>query len=252
MHFPILDFHNKKGRQANDYGCQYRPIDSPVHRLSAGLKLLLGTILGIAAMTAQAPWSLSLVGALNAVYYFGARLSLADLWRDTRYLFIQMMVVVGLYAIRYGIPAGLWPGLRVALQIFMFFVPGIVFLRTTQASRMMRELDKVIPYRLSFLVYTSLRFVPLFAREIRDIRMAQQLRGARLAPRDLLNPGNWKDMFHCLMIPLLVRALRIADEASRSAEARGFGRSTKRTYFDPMILSKAVANNEQSNEVVSS
>jgi energy-coupling factor transporter transmembrane protein EcfT len=147
--------------------------------------------------------------------------------------------VIGLHAIRYGVPEGLAPGLRISLQIFLFFVPGIVFLRTTQASEMMRGLGRILPYRLSFLVFTSFRFVPLFAREIREIAMAQRLRGARLAPRDLLNPRNWLDTFHCVMVPLLVRALRTADEAALSAEARGFGVRPERTYFDSFLMQDA-------------
>jgi energy-coupling factor transporter transmembrane protein EcfT len=224
--------------RTSDYGCQFRSIDSPVHRLGPGWKLLLGTVLGIFAIMAQQPWSLALVLGLNALYYFGARLTLSDLWRDTRYLVLQMLIVIGLYAVRYGVPAGLWPGLRIALQIALFFIPGIVFLRSTQGSQMMQGLSRVIPYRLSFLVFTSMRFVPLFAREISEIRLAQSLRGALLSPRDLLNPRNWEDMFHCLMIPLLVRALKTSDEAALSAEARGFGRGINRTYFDPLTIDK--------------
>lgn len=171
-------------------------------------------------------------------YYFAARLSISDLWRDTRYLIMQMCIVMILYLSRYGMAEGFWPGMRVALQIALFFIPGIVFLRTTQASQMMRGLSRILPYRLSFLVFTSLRFVPLFAREIREIAMVQRLRGARLAPRDLMNPMNWKDAFHCLLIPLLVRALKTADEAAMSAEARGFGRRPERTYFDTIMMRK--------------
>jgi len=229
---------SQKSYRTSDYGCQYRSVDSPVHRLGAGWKLLLGTVLGVLAIMAQQPWSLAVMLGLNALYYFGARLTLSDLWRDTRYLVLQMLIILGLYASRYGIPAGLWPGLRIALQIALFFIPGIVFLRTTQASQMMQGLSRIIPYRLSFLVFTSMRFVPLFAREISEIRMAQSLRGARLAPKDLLNPRNWRDMFHCLMIPLMVRALKTSDEAALSAEARGFGQGTKRTHFDPMTIDK--------------
>jgi energy-coupling factor transporter transmembrane protein EcfT len=221
--------------QTSDYGCQYRAIDSAVHRLGAGTKLLVGMALSAAAVLADEPWSIGAVAALNALYYFAARLSLSDLWRDTRYLVAQTAVILALYATRYGVPDGLWPGLRVASQIALFFVPGAVFLRTTQASQMMRGLRKVLPYHLSFLVFTSFRFVPLFAREIREIALAQRLRGARLSRRDLLQPTAWSDAFHCLMIPLLVRALRTAGEAALSAEARGFGSRPERTYFDAAL-----------------
>lgn len=226
----------------SNYGCQYRAIDSPVHRLGAGVKLLLGILLAAAAIIAQEPWSLGLVLALNILYYFSARLTLADFWQDTRYLFVQMLLIVGLYAIRYGFPEGLGQSLRVSSQIALFFIPGVVFLRTTQASQMMRGMSKILPYRLSFLVFTSFRFVPFFAREIREIVMAQKLRGARLSLRDLINPVNWKDAFHCLMIPLLVRALKTADEASLSAKARGFGLRPERTYYDAHLFPEVSAD----------
>jgi len=87
---------------------------------------------------------------------------------------------------------------------------------------MMGSLKKIMPERLSFLLFTSMRFVPFFARETRDIAMAQQLRGAPVGFRYAWNPIHWKDQFHCLMIPLMVRALKTARSAALSAEARGF------------------------------
>lgn len=223
-------------KSISNYGCQYKAADSPIHRLGAGTKLLIGISLSAAAVLSQESYSLGIVLALNLLYYFCARLTLADFWQDTRYLGIQMMIIIGLYAIRFGIQEGLWPSLRVSLQIALFFIPGVVFLRTTQASQMMRGMSRIFPYRFSFLVFTSFRFVPLFAREIREITTAQRLRGARLSIRDLIQPGNWNDMFHCLMIPLLVRALKTADEATLSAKARGFGIRLERTYFDAHLF----------------
>jgi energy-coupling factor transport system permease protein len=38
------------------------------------------------------------------------------------------------------------------------------------------------------------------------------------------------------MLPLLVRALRTADEVALSAEARGFGARPDRTYFDALAV----------------
>jgi len=219
----------------SDYGCQYRAVDSPVHRLGAGAKLALGAALCAAAVLSQRPATLGALLALDLALWFAARLSLADLWRDTRYLLAQALVILGLYAARFGLPSGLWPGARVALQIALFYLPGAIFLRTTQASQLMHGLRRLLPYQLTFLVFTSLRFVPVFARELRQIAFAQRLRGARLQARDLLHPGTLGDLFHCLVIPLLVRALRTAQQAALSAEARGFGRWPERTFLDTAL-----------------
>lgn len=244
MNYPERKNYPRLNR-TSDYSCQFRTVDSPIHRLGAGWKMIFTVILCAAVVAAREPWSLAAVLILNILYYFSARLTLSDLWRDTRFFFVQIVIVVGLYSIKYGIPEGLWPGTRISLQVVLFFIPSIVFLRTTKVSQMMRSMRRVISYRLSFLVFTSLRFVPFFSREIREIAMAQRLRGAKLAPKDLVNPRNWKDIYHCLIIPLMVRALHTSDQAALSAEARGFGLRDERTYFDTFALKEVKFNKEE-------
>ncbi len=86
----------------------------------------------------------------------------------------------------------------------------------------MGGLRRVMPARIVFIIFTSFRFIPFFAREMEEIALMQRLRGAPISPRDLINPINWKALFDCLFIPLLVRAIKTADETALSAEARGF------------------------------
>lgn len=219
----MTPFERKAIRRPAGYAFQYCAKDSPVHRLGSGWKLALCGGLCALAVSAREPWALGALLAANLAYYFAARLNLGDFWRDIRIFLIQMAIIVVLYVVKYGASEGLWPGIRTGAQILLLFLPGAVFLRTTQGSQMMRSLKRIMPERLSFILFTSLRFVPFFARELREIAMAQRLRGARIGPRQLWNPVHWKDLFHCLMIPLMVRALKTAKEAALSAEARGFG-----------------------------
>ena len=201
---------------------QYCAGNSPIHRLGAGWKIILAVAFSAAAIAARDPWMLLGLLAINLVYYLSAQLGLMNLWRDIRFFLVQMAIILVLYLIKYGIAEGLWPGLRTCCQILLLFLPGTVFLRTTQGTRMMGSLKKIMPERLSFLLFTSLRFVPFFARETREIAMAQQLRGAPVGIRYAWNPVYWRDQFQCLMIPLMVRALKTARCAALSAEARGF------------------------------
>jgi len=201
---------------------QYVAIDSPVHKMGAGWKLIIGCLTSFAAFAAREPWALIGLVIINVTFYLLAGLRLRDLWRDLRFFVIQMAIVIILYVIRFGLHDGLWPGMRTSLQILLFFMPGVIFVRTTQSSQMIRGLRRILPAHLAFVVFTSLRFVPFFTRELREIAMAQRLRGAPLAPRQIINPLNWKEAFDCLTIPLLVRAMKTAREAALSAESRGF------------------------------
>jgi energy-coupling factor transporter transmembrane protein EcfT len=188
-------------------------------------------LLSACAVGARTPVEFLALLTVVLGYFFAARLTLYDLWRDSRLLVMQGAIVITAYCILHG-PGGLWPGVRTSVQIILFYLPGAVFLHTTRSRDLMEGLSRVIPYRLSFLLFVSLRFVPFFLREMEEIAAAQRLRGARLLPREMLDPRNWKDLYNCLLVPLMVKALKTADEVAKSAEARGFGLAKERTYFD--------------------
>ncbi len=238
---------NRKNILKSDYACQYRAADSPVHRLPAGWKMLLSTVLSVCILVTREPAPLLLITALCFAYYFFAGLTLSDLWRDTRIFLIQFCILLALFLYQYGYPDGIWPGVRTSIQIVLFFIPGIVFLRTTQVSSMMKGLRGIVPHRVLFLLFTSLRFVPFFARETQEITMAQRLRGARLSPCDIRRTVFWRDLFSCIILPLLVRALKTADEAALSAEARGMGARKERTYYDARELERYLAESRENS-----
>jgi len=226
----------RRSLRSNDYGCQFVARDSVVHRMGAGWKLVFGVALSALAAGVRTPVTLLALVLVMLGYYLAARLTLFDLWRDVRLFIFQAIVVIPLYCLVHGAADGLWPGVRISTQIILFYIPGAIFLRTTRSAEVMKGLRRVIPYRLSFLVFVSVRFVPFFFREMSEISAAQRLRGARLLPRQQLDPRNWPDLFNCLILPLMVRALKTADEVASSAEARAFGRSRGRTFFDAATL----------------
>lgn len=217
----------RRGPGLAGHACRYVQADSPVHRLHASLKLAAALALVLAAVAAKSPVMLLALLAADCGLYLLARLGPLELWRDLRWLLINLAVVVALYTLRYGWPEGLGPGASTGLKVMLFFLPGALFIRTTQMARLGRDLRWLLPRSLSFLLFTSLRFVPFFAREMREIAMAQRLRGARLAPRQLINPLNWGDVVRCLLLPLMVRALQTAQDAADSAQARGFSTQAK-------------------------
>lgn len=229
---PAVKKPGQKLFRTSDYACQYLSHESLVHRLGAGWKIAVCTLLSALAVGVRTPLELLALVAVSLGYYFTARLTPFDLWRDIRFFVFQAVIVIGLYCLHSGPSKGFWPGIRTSVQVILFYIPGAVLLRTTRTADMMRGLRRIVPYRVSFLVFVSIRFVPFFLRELDEIMAAQKLRGARLLPRQLLDPRNWGDLFHCLLLPLMVRALKTADDVSLSAEAREFGRHAQRTYYD--------------------
>ena len=206
----------------------YRDTGSPLHRMDPGWKLAILLAASAAAILARQPAQLALLLALGLASYRLARLSLAELWQDTRWLAAQAVVVVALYLARDG-AAGLAPAAQVALRIALFFLPAALALRTTPTRGWTDAAGRVLPERLSFALAASVRFGPYFARELHEIVGAQRLRGARLAARDLWRPVAWHDWIACVGVPLAVRVIHAANEAALAAEIRGIGSDEGRT-----------------------
>lgn len=116
-----------------------------------------------------------------------------------------------------------------SLRLLNLLTVSFIFFRTMAPEEVGDALRKVgIPYQFSFILTTSMRYVPLIARRIRLIMEAQTARGIDLRPR-LRNAAN----FMALLMPLLVQSFLLAEELAMAMESRGFGlkgRSFRKTY----------------------
>jgi energy-coupling factor transport system permease protein len=116
-----------------------------------------------------------------------------------------------------------------SLRLLNLLTVSFIFFRTMTPEEVgdgLRELG--IPYQFSFILTTSMRYVPLIARRIRLIMEAQTSRGIDLRPR-LGNAAN----FMALLMPLLVQSFLLAEELAMAMESRGFGlkgRSFRKEY----------------------
>ncbi|WP_020676732.1 energy-coupling factor transporter transmembrane component T family protein [Geopsychrobacter electrodiphilus] len=200
-------------------------------RLSAGVALGLCFFLSLGAILTQDPVALGCLSVANLALLFVHRLDRQVLVRGGRVCLWQGGMVTALYVLRYGMAQGLMPGLRISWQLLLVFLPGLILLSGDSGSRMLNALGKILPARSAFVLTTSLKFLPLLLTEISAIYEAQRLRGARIRPRDQLWPGHWGDLLHCLVAPVVVRALEIADNISCAARTREFGRFPRRTCW---------------------
>ena len=89
---------------------------------------------------------------------------------------------------------------------------------TTRASDMLASLERALrplrwlgvsPVRLSLLLSLTLRFIPLLATWLHEIREAQRVRGLESHP-------------FAVLVPLLVKTLRTADQLADAIDARCF------------------------------
>ncbi len=196
----------------------YVPGDSIVHRLPAGAKLLalfaagaaLFAVSGVAVHTAE----LLAVAGLFRV----ARLP----WRDTLHqlrpalLFLVPIFLFHVFVTDWGL------GIETVLRILVLLLLAVLVTLTTKLSDMIDVLERaarplrhigVNPSKVGMMLSMVIRFIPLMMREAREILEAQRARGL---DRSAI----------ALLMPLLIKTLKMADDLSDAIEARGYDAET--------------------------
>ncbi|MHA1137618.1 MAG: energy-coupling factor transporter transmembrane component T family protein [Candidatus Thorarchaeota archaeon] len=124
---------------------------------------------------------------------------------------------------------GLERGLSIALRFLLIVLSSMLFVGVTDPTLLAHSLTRLrIPYRYSFALVISLRFLPLFDSENQIVRMAQKSRG--IQPE----VGGFRKILRTIQytfFPLLVSSLSRVESLSISMDGRGFGYSENRTYF---------------------
>jgi energy-coupling factor transport system permease protein len=191
-------------------------------------KLFLG-IMGIAAVLLTRS---TLPLAVEAVLLWGGLLALKTGRPLVRALRLILPLVGLVFVI--ALVSFTWEAaLILALRLFNLFTFSFVFFQGLDPEELGDGLRKMgLPYEFSFILITSMRYVPLIGRRIRLIADAQRSRGIDLRPR-LRNVPR----FMALLMPLLVQAFILAEQLAMAMESRGFarsGRSFRREYRIPL------------------
>ena len=111
-------------------------------------------------------------------------------------------------------------GFFAALKLLNLTSAFFVFFSTTVPEDLGNSLVKIgLPYPIAFVLSTSLQFVPIMGRKIKNVLDAQRARGIPLEP-------GWAALRHypAFFGPILIQSFQMAEELAEAMEARGFGR----------------------------
>ncbi|TXT56801.1 MAG: conserved membrane protein of unknown function [Candidatus Thorarchaeota archaeon] len=156
-------------------------------------------------------------------------------------LVLQVMVISNGNVIIYLVPVlngtgpffpitdyGISVGLVFATRFLLIVLSSMLFVSVTDPTLLAHSLARSgVPYRYSFALIISLRFLPLFDAESDMVRMAQRARGITYDVRSI---HGILASIRYTFYPLLVSALSRVDTLSMSMDGRGFGYDTHRTY----------------------
>jgi biotin transport system permease protein len=193
----------------------YVPGDTVLHRTPAQVKLLVLVLAGIAVFFVTTPLVLGCTAVVAAALLLSVRAPREQVVRQLLSPLIMLAVVVAVAALFQSVSTAVTVGLR--LVTLLLLAMSITF--TTQTSAMLDVVERVLrPLNRTRLVNSSavalavslaLRFIPEVFHRFQQIQEAQAARGLHGNPI-------------ALVVPLVVRVLRSADDIAAAIDARCF------------------------------
>ncbi|QCB52328.1 energy-coupling factor transporter transmembrane protein EcfT [Rhodococcus sp. PAMC28707] len=192
----------------------YRPGTSFLHRLPAGVKLLLLiTSIVTATVVVRTPIQVGIVAALVAALFFLARIPVKVALAQLRPI-IWMLLIIGVFQVIITSPA------RAVVVCGVLLISVALAALVTLTTRVTDMLDTVTralgplrrfgvdPDRIGLMLVLAIRCIPILATIVHEVAEARKARGLQ-----------WS--MTALVTPVLVRALRTADAMGDALVARG-------------------------------
>ena len=209
-----------------------------LNSLDARTKMAVAASVSIGVICLSKPLPLAIIGAVGFLFLLTTgRFKLIAL----AYLFIALMMGT---AVGFAIPIlSLLKESDASLSDFL--VPFLrvmasmsVVLAMALSSRIQGILSGLKALKLPLFIYlpasATLRFIPLFIEDVRQIRESLKIRGFHMHPGTLFCHPILT--LRLLFAPLVIRALRSADDLGMAAELKGIGTSTRCTHHNASQL----------------
>ncbi|NLD91098.1 MAG: energy-coupling factor transporter transmembrane protein EcfT [Fibrobacter sp.] len=130
---------------------------------------------------------------------------------------------------------GIYYGAIQSLRIIGASLTGFAICFSTEPDQFLRGLISLkIPYSLSFIAVSAIRFIPITAREIATVRNAMKLKGYKPFKTGIV------DTIHseiASLLPVLAGTIRRSQEIALSIQTRGFSMDGKRSSWSDTSLS---------------
>lgn len=124
-------------------------------------------------------------------------------------------------------------GMAARTYALMLSMPMIIY--TTDMNKFVLALIKFgVPYKITFVFTTALRFAPLLIQEMQAIQDAQRLRGLDTAKMSILQRGK---ILAAMVVPLILGAMTKSMQLEIALQAKAFSGSSKRTYLHKIEMS---------------
>ncbi|HIE23982.1 MAG TPA: energy-coupling factor transporter transmembrane protein EcfT [Candidatus Korarchaeota archaeon] len=144
-------------------------------------------------------------------------------------LFFLMIIVLTNYLFTRQI----WFSIAMGMRLISMLILSAAFFASTDATEIGDLLDTLgFPPYISFSFVMALRFIPVLAEDAQNIIAAQESRGLELTKGGMF--ARIRNMIP-ILIPLVVLAIRRAQQLAEALESRAFGSGKRTSYWEYRI-----------------
>lgn len=227
---------------------QYYPVNSPIHKLDARVKLLLTILYVISIFFVNSYFGFMVQAVMLISIILIARLPFISIIKSIRVIIFMILFtsLINLFFIKDGVVLWEWEiftitkrGVHTTIKMILRLVllisgSSILSLTTTPVAlsdgieSLLSPLKKIkVPVRdIAMTMSITLKFIPILFDETNKIISAQKARGASFDTGGLFQRA--KSLLPVL-IPLFVNSFRRADELSFAMDARCYNATENRT-----------------------
>ena len=223
---------------------EYVPGESFFHRLNPVTKIAVAFFLSLSCFLADS--HLFVIGVIIINLLIAASSSvfkrtlgiLKTLFKLSIVLFLLQIIFIREGNVLIELPlgilitdAGLSFSLLLVLRLIAATMPLAIMISITKMNDLSNALvyNLNIPYKYAFALTTSIRFIPVFMDEMKDIIEAQTARGIEFDTRNILKKIK---LILPLCIPLLVSSVKKIESGAISARLRGFNRRERNSQYN--------------------
>ncbi len=141
-------------------------------------------------------------------------------------LFFLLIIVLTNYLFSRQI----WFSIAMGMRLISMLILSAAFFASTDATEIGDLLDSLgFPSYISYSFVMALRFVPVLAEDAQNIIAAQESRGLELSKGGVF--ARIRNMIP-ILIPLVVLAIRRAQQLAEALESRAFGSGRRTSYWE--------------------
>lgn len=241
----------------------YQPGTSYLHTMDPRVKIIALLFLSIVVFVVKSIFVVVLMCGVFSALWSSAGLSWKAWWGFAKVVLSIMSLIILLQLFFYGknssahfmfglqLPSNVgilsnyglkWEGLEFGVLLTIRFLSLILLMpmviKTTTINQMSLGMVRLgLPYKVAYMTTTSLNIIPTFQEEIGTIMDAQKLRGMTVFEEG----KKWEKFkaYPALVVPMVIGAMRRAQQMGVAMDTRAFGCSKNRTYIETICMRRS-------------